>query len=401
MHPRYCTFEEANLPPIVVSTGTGAGTWSLDSTTSAIGSKSLKLSKSVTSFNDYCALAPAPWLTYNQQLQPNKKWIFSIFMKSSVANFPVNMFVRYAGDTNAAAFTLTTGLANTWARYSYVLDFSTLNVKDFVIIIDPLEFAVADLWFDGLMIEEQIGTLTTPSAYAESPNFLTTYTGDLDAIKNANSSGAGTPSISGRVNDTYFDTTTNLMWVYRSTGWQKVMPLVTSSNISNFIDNASIGSAQIGNAQVGTLKIGANQVTINEVFTIASTTLTLPIKANGELSANTILSSMSVVGTDTSITRCVLVMLTLVHYQATDGWFSLTLGTGTEFEQDINTRITAGTSVAQYPFLFNVTTTGTTDATVDLGSLVLRLKNGSSSSSWWGTTAPYIRASIVVMTGKR
>ena len=943
MHPRYCTFEEANLPPVATNSGTGAGTWSLDSTTSAIGSKSLKLTKAVASFNDFCFLSSA-WNYYNQQLQPNKKWIFSIFMRSSVANFPVSIFVRYAGDTNAADFTLTTGLANTWARYSYVLDFSTLNVKDFVVILDPQEFAIANLWFDGIMIEEQIGTLTTPSAYAESPNFLTTFIGDLEATKNRvyrqttaptgtsystgdlwfntstngdfyqwdgtawavvatiganssnlkvglsgnlfpngdlsggianwvvnwvqgtgtnytvawdlagpdwvpakghcigvvrfgtllaasgafdlrytkaipvqgskryeltgyiashrcyasifvgwfklvsgvetvisysffdsptlnnggqslnnwyraggfanapadatyayihvragsqygsdpymwatniyfgealanqtelspysnssssfwnevngtgkpadnatvnnitrstteptlsvngdiwvdtsltpnvtkvrvggawqsaatnttntnqltdganlgstavwtsvssrptslatlnatdgttlsnastnastaitnansalnavsdiasdskltpvekssvraewncieaekpvfvtqattyavsstayttaftalgdylngskatawttgtpdwitdtnlstttdivgatfrtkfktyydarvalsnlingaiktiadsaastastansnassavtaangknktytgtvtpttgvvagdlwydttvgimkryngstwvstvynpkNTSGAVDPSGAANVGDTYFNTVTNLMWVYKGSSWQKVMPLITSSNISNFIDSASIGSAQIGTAQVGTLKIAGNAVTVNEVTSIANTTLTLPTRANGAIRANTLLSSLNVVGTDSSVTRAVLIMVTLSHYQTTDGWFSLSLGSSIEKEQDISTRILAGNNVSQYPFLFYINTAATVNPTVDLGALILTLKNGNSSSSWWGTTAPSAKVELLTMTGKR
>jgi predicted phage tail protein len=250
MHPRYCTFEEANLPPIGVNTGTGAGTWSLDSTTSAIGSKSLKLTKAVASFNDYCFLSNNG--AYTQQLQSNKKWIFSIFMRSSVANYPVSIFLRYAGDTTAAAFTLTTVAANTWARYSYVLDFSTLNVKDFVVILDPQEFAIANLWFDGIMIEEQIGTLTTPSAYAESPNFLTTFIGDLEATKNRvyrqTTAPTGTSYSTG---DLWFNTSTNGdFYQWNGTAWAVVATI--GANSSNL--KAGTGTNLLQNSVVATLQ---------------------------------------------------------------------------------------------------------------------------------------------------
>jgi predicted phage tail protein len=399
MHPRYCTFEEASLPPIITSSGAGQGTWSLDSTTSAIGSKSLKLSKSVTSFNDFCALAPSPWGTYNQQLQPNKKWIFSIFMKSSVANFPVSIFVRYAGDTNAAAFTLTTGLANTWARYSYVLDFSTLNVKDFLVILDPQEFAVADLWFDGLMIEEQIGTLTTPSAYAESPNFLTTFIGDLEATKNRvyrqTTAPTGTSYSTG---DLWFNTSTNGdFYQWNGSSWAVVATIgADSSNLKSGI------SRNLFQNPIATTAIGFNTYQAPNYTIVGPSVVTagnagtpllynsIKFLLNGAGSTGNYTSSLHNAGTALSIPVVPGQRLEAQAYvQLIDGGVRL----------ELNFLDSAGNGLGPFTGVTGGLTTRTTDTFID--------NNLSSFVRLWGfATAPanavkaYIELRCYVNNGK-
>lgn len=399
MHPRYCTFEEANLPPVVTNNGTGAGTWSLDSTTSAIGSKSLKLTKAVASFNDFCVLAPAPWLTYNQQLQPNKKWIFSIFMRSSVANFPVSIFLRYAGDTNAAAFVLTTGVANTWARYSYVLDFSTLNVKDFVVILDPQEFAIANLWFDGIMIEEQIGTLTTPSAYAESPNFLTTFIGDLEATKNRvyrqTTAPTGTSYSTG---DLWFNTSTNGdFYQWDGTAWAVVATIgANSSNLkagtgSNLFQN-SIATTATGFLTYITPNFTSVTPTVITAGSTGTPSLYNSIKftLNGTGITGNYASSLHTANTSLSIPVVPGQRLEAQAYvQLQDGGVRL----------ELNFLDAAGNGLGPFTGVTGGLTTRTTDTIID--------NNLSSFVRLWGfATAPanavkaYIELRCYINTGK-
>lgn len=82
------------------------------------------------------------------------------------------------------------------------------------------------------------------------------------ATANASLSGAGAPSAgTGQTGDSYFDTTTGLMYWKQSTGWSKVVPQITNSNVSTFIASAAIGQTQIGNAAIGTAQIGDAQIT--------------------------------------------------------------------------------------------------------------------------------------------
>ena len=72
--------------------------------------------------------------------------------------------------------------------------------------------------------------------------------------------------------DSYYNTTTRLMWIKIQGSWQKVVPTITSSNASTFISTAAIGQTQIGSAAIGTaqiidanvstLKIAGNAVTV-------------------------------------------------------------------------------------------------------------------------------------------
>lgn len=188
LNPRYSTFEEATLPPFSTHV---SGTLSQDATARYFGTKSLKVV--TTGLGGYWK---CPTNTTN--IQPNKKWIISAYVYSSTTiAAPVwgtagiylgvetpSSYVGTAGyDGNAAYGTLTIP-ANTWTRIYGVLDLTADSNSICSLRIDS--HAVATVWFDGIMLEAQVGSLTTPSVYHEPPNFLTTYTGDLDATVGAN-----------------------------------------------------------------------------------------------------------------------------------------------------------------------------------------------------------------------
>jgi predicted phage tail protein len=101
----------------------------------------------------------------------------------------------------------------------------------------------------------------------------TSYTGSTDPLPNpANPTAAANPSaaING---DSYFQTTTQLMWVKIAGTWQKVVPQITDGNKSTFIADAAIGQAQIGSLAVGTAQIIGASV---ETLKIKGTAVTIP-----------------------------------------------------------------------------------------------------------------------------
>ena len=194
MNPRYCTFEEAALPPIANNSNVTPCTFALDTSTYVFGTKSLKITKTVQATDDAVHLNSSSSAARNITLSAGKKWIVSLFFKASVANFTFNADILYGiGGYNVVPTltgvtkTFTNGTDLGWIRGSYVIDARTgasSTETAFAMTIDLLDTVTGTLNIDGIMIEEQVGNLTTPSAYHEPPNFLTTFLGSLDATKN-------------------------------------------------------------------------------------------------------------------------------------------------------------------------------------------------------------------------
>jgi len=205
MHPSFCTFEANSLDSKITYGVGGSSVWSQDITDAVFGDKSLKLTQTTTNVNNYAA-SPRIFL------EANKSWIVSCYVRCSVANFPLRIFVRNitGGITTDRIVSLTTSSTiNTWTRLSGVIDLSNDTYTSFVCILDP-DNAACDIWFDGLMLEVQTGTLTTPSTYHESPNFLDTYTGSLSATRNV-FQGAWTSTLGYIIGDIVTDYTVS--WI--------------------------------------------------------------------------------------------------------------------------------------------------------------------------------------------
>jgi hypothetical protein len=99
-----------------------------------------------------------------------------------------------------------------------------------------------------------------------------------------NYTGASDPTTSNPAaainGDSYFQTTTNLMWVKIAGTWQKVVPQITSGNRSTFIADAAIGQAQIGSAAIGTLAIQGEAVTVENVIAVNAVSVTKTTSAS-------------------------------------------------------------------------------------------------------------------------
>ena len=228
LNPRYCTFEELTLPPLAVGNGSAS-----IATTSLFGTKSLKLTAAA---NDCYAYLGTTAEDYNVNITPNKKWIasFYVYGTTAIPGGGVQLFVA----TNTSGTHYPIGNydiipATTWTRVSGVIDLSTdISTKLITRVDNNISGAV--VLFDGIMLEAQVGSLTTPSVYYEPPNFLTTYTGALDATRNdiyrqstAPTGGAYT------IGDLWVDTDSNPTSVYNWTGTTWVVTSTVGANLLN------------------------------------------------------------------------------------------------------------------------------------------------------------------------
>lgn len=83
--------------------------------------------------------------------------------------------------------------------------------------------------------------------------------------------------------DTYFQTTSQLMWIKIAGTWQKVIPQITNGNATTFIASGAIGQLQVGSAAIGTAQIiDANVQTLK----IQGNAVTVPLGAYTAASRN-------------------------------------------------------------------------------------------------------------------
>ena len=407
---RYTSFEEDNLPPITITNGSVA----LDTSVGYFGSKSLRLTATAADCFSYLATNSD---TYNINITPNKKWIISMYVRSNKASAFGEVFIRTsaAGVQRNFGFT-TSATINTWTRISGVIDLSSDNSTTCLMRVDNEAGAGFNMWFDGLMMEEQVGELTTPSAYAEAQNFLSVYKGSLQATQNASLSGSGTPSSGlGTTGDSYFDSSTGLMWWKGASGWQKVMPQITGGvggNAPTFIATGAIGQAQIGNASIGTaqiidanittLKIGANQVTVPQVF--VGSNINTVISGTDAFKRYDLFGVCNLETVAVSASRLIFVSFTLVHRDSSPGSLALiAFVKGSQYDvkhiTPENWLMNGVESRQTYTISFDGSTIANETISV---SMSLDFTNGNSGYQWNAVTSPQILSPrLFAFTGKR
>jgi hypothetical protein len=180
-------------------------------------------------------------IDYNIPINPNKKWILSFFAKGSLSSMPGQVYVRTPFfHYNISFHTSTT--SGTWKRFSGVIDLSSDDNTEFILRLDN-DNGSGDIYFDGIMLEEQIGNLSEPSAYncANSHYALMPEDGAdvtqtaLDfgaAIDNATANGATLIS-GGYIQTSLLDVDDIIV---------NGAILVTGDGTSNLTDDAGLGS---------------------------------------------------------------------------------------------------------------------------------------------------------------
>ena len=104
---------------------------------------------------------------YNLRLEPNGKYIVSFWAKASAAHV-VNVRLRFV-NTSGGSTEYEAGLVNvttTLTRHSLVITApSTLVGRSVMVLYTQNGSVIGDTWFDGFMLEEQVGSSTAPSAF--------------------------------------------------------------------------------------------------------------------------------------------------------------------------------------------------------------------------------------------
>lgn len=174
----YSAFENSALPPLGTHNNVVA---SIDTGISMFGSQSLKL---VAPQADGYVYLSNNGNTYNVNLTPGRKWILSAYVRCDRASRSAQLYLKRGNDAfhMGASFT-TSATPNTWTRISMPVDLTGQpNTTDCVIRLDNdgnTDAVTTTMWFDGIMLEEQVGNLTTPSGYyaaygtPQSPAWLT------------------------------------------------------------------------------------------------------------------------------------------------------------------------------------------------------------------------------------
>lgn len=208
MPARYATFNEAGLPPVAAFNGTA-----LMASVGYFTNKSLRLEATAADGHVYLGTTGTD---YNIKLTPNKKWIVSFFVNCSAgSSISGDVYIRTADTGTFYNQTFTSSpTANTWVRKSRVFDLTNDSSTLAILRLD-CNTSGQIFRFDGIMIEELIGDVTTASAFHEPPNFQQSYTGALNAT-------------------------------YGATIGSNLTGKFTAANITTFFANAAIGAAQIG-----------------------------------------------------------------------------------------------------------------------------------------------------------
>ena len=193
------------------------GTAVIDKVTSYQGGASLKLF--ATSADHYAWFGPTE-SSYNIPLEAGRSYIVSGYARCSQASRSGNLIVKTndaAATAHIAGFT-TSNTTNVWERFSFVFTAPAGTTRG--ILRADCNDDGATMWFDALMVEEQVGNVSTPSAWSlpgpSSPEDID-YTGDLDATRGADGSNLLVGVGSNQLENSSFRMGTE-GWVYSQSG---------------------------------------------------------------------------------------------------------------------------------------------------------------------------------------
>ncbi len=262
-HPWYSSFEQGILPPIVSANGTVV----LDSGSAYFGTTSLKLTASAA--DNYCYFG-ASTNSYNVYITPGKKWILSAYVKATIANATAQ-FQLITSDTVHHSYTvLTSATANTWELLSVVIDLTANAAKSCVLRVDNDAGSGISMWFDGIMLEEQVGALSTPSSYSQPAGVGNTGTSVFRAyVVTTSASPPSTPgnTANGTPPGGYTSTPTVLttgQFLYQTDG---TMAAGTTTTIwsAPYLSNLKVGTLEAITANTGNLTVSGNLTAGNPV----------------------------------------------------------------------------------------------------------------------------------------
>jgi hypothetical protein len=160
----YSRYLTSTLPTINLNVSTAAAV----SDSLATGGFALQLTTASATNAEYCVFGSSPIANFNLPLPPGK-YIVSAYMRASVSGHLVRFVIKDDGNTGHfganLAITNTTG----FVRYSQVIDTTAAPGANQLLYINTNMSAVSGrvVTLDRIMIEPQVGGLTTPSPYVQ------------------------------------------------------------------------------------------------------------------------------------------------------------------------------------------------------------------------------------------
>lgn len=159
LNSRYALIEEASIPPYVVT----GGAVTLNNDAAQFNLSVLRLTATGPLAELYLSGASTD---YNFILTPNKKWLVSAYVRSAVANASGSLLVRASNGAYVGVEFLTSPTPNNWTRVSGVIDLSANASALGLLKLENDAGVGIYIDFTGLMLEEQIGNIIAPSAFA-------------------------------------------------------------------------------------------------------------------------------------------------------------------------------------------------------------------------------------------
>ena len=168
---KYSWFENmTTVPP--VSTASNVV---IDTNSGYFGSKSLRIEAAAA---DAWVFFGATQTDFNIPITPNKKWIVSAYVRFFNVNSPTGDLQIYAktSDLNFHQLDFNIPADSNYHRVSGVIDLSANESTQMMLRFDNDSYSGAGsvfMYIDGIMVEEQVGNLTTPGAYTLPASVLT------------------------------------------------------------------------------------------------------------------------------------------------------------------------------------------------------------------------------------
>ena len=234
-NPRYATFGESTLPPVLPSNGVAV----LDTSVGYFDAKSLRLTASAG--DNYCYLGSSA-SDYNFPVTGGKSYIVSGYVRVNAASSAGQIYLRFndSAQTHLGFNFNSSGSANTWSRVSGVITAPATATKA-LMRVDNDGGAGRVMWVDALMVEQAIGLNTQPSAFVAPPNFLTTYSGSLNATTNTVFRQATAPT-GATVNDLWFNTSTAAVYYWNGSDWILAGDVTSQNQAASIVNQGGLAT---------------------------------------------------------------------------------------------------------------------------------------------------------------
>jgi predicted phage tail protein/predicted nucleic acid-binding Zn-ribbon protein len=234
-----------------------------------------------TSSTGYLYLGDVSGTDYNLRLTPNGKYIFSFWAKGSAAHsISVRLRFPVAGGGVSEFVVGTVPVGTDLARLSVAITASATLVSQAVIVLYTQNTAaIGDTWFDGFMLEQQVGTGSAPSNFIPGPS-----------TRQSAANATATTALTGRVTTVEGTVSTQSNQITALTN------NLTNSGGDNLLPNSSFEDMattlrpkywQVGGSASWTDSVPASPLTLSTQSYRATSAAAVPVAGTLEIRFNT------------------------------------------------------------------------------------------------------------------